>query len=211
MFSFFKKKPICKRETDKTFLTKAAKLSNLRKDIQNEFAKSKYVILLGFFKKSQEEIKQELSTAGIPFTEIREGDVLMGMQLKPLLLVQPFFFDRVFELNQWLQAQALGRIKIFFAEHYPLYQTEQNLLKKLEEMQPAPELIFYNALEEPLYTFFGGDQITRLIKTLGLKEDEALSHSLIDKSLVNAQKKLEAKVKMETKADSQQDWFQYNL
>jgi preprotein translocase subunit SecA len=44
-----------------------------------------------------------------------------------------------------------------------------------------------------------------------MNEEEAIEHSMISKSIGNAQKKIASKVNIEQSARSQKDWFQKNM
>ena len=50
---------------------------------------------------------------------------------------------------------------------------------------------FYLSLEDDLMRVFGGDRITNLMETMGMKEDEVIEHSLLSRAIENAQKRVE--------------------
>ncbi len=50
---------------------------------------------------------------------------------------------------------------------------------------------FYLSLEDDLMRIFGGDRITGLMETMGMKEDEVIEHSFLSKAIENAQKRVE--------------------
>ncbi len=52
---------------------------------------------------------------------------------------------------------------------------------------------FYLSLEDDLMRIFGSDRLDKMLKTLGLKEGEAIVHSWINKALEKAQQKVEAR------------------
>jgi preprotein translocase subunit SecA len=52
---------------------------------------------------------------------------------------------------------------------------------------------FYISLEDDLMRLFGGDRIQGLVEKMGLAEDEAIEHSLLTRSIENAQKKVEGR------------------
>lgn len=97
--------------------------------------------------------------------------------------------------------------RIILLENYPLWSKEQEMFRKWNAM----EIVVLNSLDEPLFQNFGGEQIAGLMKKLGVSEDESLSHSLITKSIGNAQKKLDRKVQAEFKANSAEGWFELNM
>ena len=96
---------------------------------------------------------------------------------------------------------------IFFAEHYPLQNREQELFEKLH----LPVAIVYTSLTDPLFKQFGGERIIALMVTLGLDDEALIEHPLISKSIRNAQKKLGKKISIEQPTHSATDWFERNL
>ncbi|XBC44819.1 MAG: preprotein translocase subunit SecA [Buchnera aphidicola (Schlechtendalia chinensis)] len=50
---------------------------------------------------------------------------------------------------------------------------------------------FYLSMEDPLIRVFSSDRIIRIMKTLGMKHGEAITHSFVNKAISNAQKKVE--------------------
>ena len=97
--------------------------------------------------------------------------------------------------------------KVVFSEHYPLASVEDAIKEKLD----LREMVFYSALDEPLFQTFGGDRIISMVRQLGLAEYEALEHSFISPSIHKAQEKLARKVVVENTAHSQEEWFRKNL
>lgn len=96
---------------------------------------------------------------------------------------------------------------IIFLEHYPLKSKEIQLW---QQWKPK-SLMVVNSLDEPLFTYFGGERITDLLKKLGMAENESIEHTMISKSIRNAQEKLDKKVITEHSATSAGDWFKRNL
>ena len=95
---------------------------------------------------------------------------------------------------------------IVFVEHYPLSGMEQQLFSKLGKN----EIPVLSALDEPLFGLFGGGRIVGLMKKLGMKEDEMIGHSMVSKSINNAQRKIANHIKVEKRARSPKEWFEIN-
>lgn len=95
---------------------------------------------------------------------------------------------------------------VVFAEHYPLMQAEQDLFSKLNQ-NDVPVL---SSLDEPIFKNFGGDKIAEVMKSMGMKEDEVIGHTMVSKSIQRAQKALAKNFSAEGKALSQKEWFAIN-
>lgn len=125
--------------------------------------------------------------------------------------MQTFFKEQVNTSNIFLYRQATTHLienrKILFVEHYPLHKKEISLFESLK----LKEAIIYSSLDEPLFTTFGGEKISSLMRSMGMQENEPIQHSLITKALQNAQEKIEKKITIEQSALSQSDWFKRNI
>lgn len=95
---------------------------------------------------------------------------------------------------------------LFFVEHYPLIEKEQNLFTRLA-LNNVPVL---SALDEPFFDIFGGARIRELMQKMGTKEDEVISHGMISKSILRAQEQIAKKVLTEKTATAAQQWFKMN-
>jgi hypothetical protein len=112
-------------------------------------------------------------------------------------------------LARGLNTLQLAGKHIIMLEHYPLPDKETTFFLSLNQQ----EVVVLSAMDEPLFTAFGGDRIITLMQKLGMKEDEPIEHAMITNSLKNAQRKLEEKLKggIEQSATSMQDWFSKNI
>ena len=97
--------------------------------------------------------------------------------------------------------------KVIVAEHFPLFQTEIDFFNKIN----LPVVQVWSALDEPLFSRFGGEKIIQLMKQLGMKEDEMVEHNMISKAIRNAQDKISKKVIIPQSARSQQNWLEKNM
>lgn len=104
-------------------------------------------------------------------------------------------------------AHTIAGRHMIVAEHYPLQQKETDLFRSLG----LHEVTVFSALDEPFFKTFGSDNIIRLMQTMGMKDDEPLSHTYITSSIQRAQEKIAAKVTLEQSALSQEEWFRRNV
>lgn len=94
-----------------------------------------------------------------------------------------------------------------FAEHYPLHEKEIDLIKNW----PGEKIMVFSSLDEPLFKHFGSDKIIPFIKMLGMKEDEAIEHTMVSKSIITGQEKIAKMVTLEQYAASQEEWMLKNV
>lgn len=126
--------------------------------------------------------------------------------------LQDFFIKHTTEpVNLWLarevNSQQVSGKPVVFAEHYPLHHREILVFERLN-LQPA---IVYTSLDEHLLLLFGGERISKMMRLMGYKENELISHPMISSSIRKAQDKLASRVSFEQTAHSAADWFKLNL
>lgn len=97
----------------------------------------------------------------------------------------------------------------FVAELYPITSPYHKLINTLRERK-VTDVTLLSHLESPLFFKLGGERIKTLMNSLGLKEDESISHQLITRAIENLQRKLEEKVKTEKPANSIESWLDLN-
>jgi hypothetical protein len=194
MFNFFKKTPKPKRQADQVFMSGAAKFLNLAKAVKQSLDNQTVVVLIYFFPQTGEDLKLVLQTFNLAFET-------------SILVLSAANFESV-----------VGRLKSFtnrsihclVAEHYPLPEEDAKLIAQIGEISMDIPITFYCALDEPLFKMFGSDNIQKLMLQMGMQAEEAISHSLINKSIARAQAKIAQKVKIDFKADSAEAWFAKN-
>jgi hypothetical protein len=106
-----------------------------------------------------------------------------------------------------ISAGDLGQRMVLFVEHFPVLEVEQSLFARLG----LTEVNVLISIEDPLLELFGGARIKQLLIETGSKEDELLSHKLIDRSIARAQMKIASKVRIPVAADSLSEWMERNF
>jgi hypothetical protein len=89
----------------------------------------------------------------------------------------------------------------------PLHSKEFTLAKQFN----LQKVIVYSTMDEALFKHFGSDKMLPLIKLLGIKEDEAIEHSFVSKSIIKGQDKIAYLVIAEQFAPSQGEWMAKNV
>lgn len=97
--------------------------------------------------------------------------------------------------------------KIVFIERYPLAEKETEVMA----LWPDHAYPAYSSLDEPLFLHFGSDRIAGVMKSLGMKEDEVVEHSMITQSLARGQEKIAGQVSFDQGANSQSEWMRKHI
>jgi len=94
-----------------------------------------------------------------------------------------------------------------FVEHYPMHSREEQFVEHWKTIN----IHVYSAMDEPLFKHFGSEKLIPFMKMMGMKENEVIEHSMVSKSIINGQKKIEEHVTVEQSAASQAEWMERNL
>ncbi|MFN8284304.1 MAG: hypothetical protein U0U67_13880 [Chitinophagales bacterium] len=158
--------------------------------------RSKPIIFIYYFIETKNQIQQLIETMQVSFSsDIYKQDKITITHAENIL-------DAKIDLTH---------TTVCFIEHHPSFTTEHKILNYLENDLQIKEVIFHIALTEPLLHYFAGDKIVPLLEKMGFDENEALQHSMITRSIINAQKKIDDKNPNSIETQSAKHWFEVNL
>jgi hypothetical protein len=202
----FVKKNAATHLGDRVWTNSRQKHTQLVADALQYLNEGKWVIISYFFTDTGSYLSSFLKENHAGFNEI--DNVRPVLEDKINLVQADSFLEQYFR-----ERLSLGTKEtvILFAEHYPLFKTEQNLLKSLESFKNNVSYYFCNSFDDPLLTRFGAVNTVELIRNLGIKEDEMMSSPMITKAIARIQKKIGSKVKFEIRTFSVENWFEENL
>ena len=132
------------------------------------------------------------------------------------------------ELNasESLQANVVvsgkGNLKLFELPKLSLPSSLEVILLEIHPFMPTMQRIedhlggliikTFTALDEPLFLHLGGERIAELMKRMGAKENEAIEHAMINKSINRMLQKLNEDITHEKEVNSSSaDWFKVNV
>ena len=139
-------------------------------------------------------------------------------ELRSLVAAAGFNDDRMLVvLSSALEGRTAGAadepsqgILILVAERHPLASHDDALLAFARSLRCRCRLVQHASLEDPLFRMFAGEWVERLLRQLGMKEDEALESSLIAKRIHALQQKIERSARGRSPARSAQEWLEVN-
>jgi preprotein translocase subunit SecA len=89
------------------------------------------------------------------------------------------------------QVRATGGLFILGTERHESRRIDNQLRGRAGRQGDHGGSRFYLSLEDDLMRIFGGDRITGLMETMGMKEDEVIEHRFLSRAIENAQKRVE--------------------
>jgi hypothetical protein len=208
MFSFFKKSPKKPAYEDKVWTEARYKWEALGRDVASAAQAGQKVVVAAHFAQTVDELHRLVVGLGLEFgllTDDRPG-------IPPPAQVYVVQASRLAGAGAAMFQRALGpaQVAVMVAEHFPLPQADLDLLLALAELAPQAKPAFYTALDDSFLSRFVGDGLTPMLERLGLEPGECFNHSMIAKSIANAQQKIAASVPDPRPARSAQEWMLFN-
>ncbi len=207
VFGLFKKKPKHVDEPDEIYTTRARADAAL---VNAAVAATRPVVVASFFPESLDRAQRLLTAAGVSTQALDTSASIPA--LGTVLLLDASQVVSNFGFDGWL-LRADCECSFLFVEHHPLQRTEQAVIDVLDQASTRkPQRVrFFVGLDEPFMKVFSGDKIVSLMERMGMPPDEAITHSLVDKSISNAQAKLQKRVPNAVPARSAEEWFRVNV
>ncbi len=192
MFSFFKKEKHQRLE-DQIYISRGVADLACIKEYNKLISENAEVVLICFFERSLTRLQAQITNA--------------------VILPAKTFTNDFANIATRSSIQQKKDPVFIFAEHHPHLYVEETIINEIETLCAGknPSIRFYTSLDEPLMQQFGSQSIIDLMKKMGLKDDEAISHSMVTKSVANAQRKIAKKVTNQINAKSQEEWVTINL
>ena len=88
---------------------------------------------------------------------------------------------------------AAGGLHIIGSERHESRRIDNQLRGRAGRQGDPGQSRFFLSLEDDLMRIFAGDRITNMFRAMGLKEDEAIEHKMVSRSIEGAQRKVEAR------------------
>ncbi|MFA2964152.1 preprotein translocase subunit SecA [Acinetobacter pittii] len=129
----------------------------------------------------------------------RGTDIILGGNWKAKLakLQNPTAEDEARLKAQWEQDHEdvlqAGGLHIIGSERHESRRIDNQLRGRAGRQGDPGVSRFYLSLEDDLMRIFAGDRVVGMMRAMGLKEDEAIEHKMVSRSIENAQRKVEAR------------------
>ncbi len=93
-------------------------------------------------------------------------------------------------LKQWLKEQSCG-LRVIGSERHEARRIDRQLRGRCARQGDPGASRFYVSLEDDLMRLFGSDRIAGIMEKLGIQEGEVLEHWMLNRSIENAQRRVE--------------------
>ena len=212
-------------EPDQVFLTRGAKWRALAKAVRARRADGERVVVLAHFPATLRDARDRLQEAEIPITTIdhplKAGDVPELFERRaaseailvpvPALTIDS---DDRGETHRTDSYETPVPIAILSLEVHPAQEVEADV-QHFAAAVPAPTRLFpIISLEDPLMEGCKPERAEgtlRILRMLGVDEDEAVESNIVSRRVRRAQARLSARIKSWEPADSAEEWIAKNI
>ena len=193
-------KPMIRKDyPDVIYKTKLAKYKAAANEIE-ECHKSGRPVLVGTTSIAQsEELSAMLKRRGIPHNVLnakyheKEAEIIAGAGQYGAVTIATNMAGRGTDIVLGEGVPELGGLHIIGTERHESRRIDNQLRGRCARQGDPGSSKFYLSLEDDLMRLFGSDNIAGIMDKLGMEDDEPIEHSLVTKSIENAQKKVEAR------------------
>ena len=196
--------------TDKVWKTGEFCVKGLMTDALHEVKSHQVPVIAAFFKEGQQRLVDFLNGHQIPYHHIHSSNLHEASRATEVIVLIDSACMRPGDIGQVITHLPATTKKISILGHYPLPTKESAVMEKIL-LSRTFEIIFYSALDDACLKLFNGQRILELMEKLGMKDEEPIEHSMVAKSMERARNKIQAQVKFEKEADSEETWFAKNV
>ena len=201
--------------TDKVWVNEDRKLDGIYHDISAAINDGLNVVVIAHFEATLASVAAKLQARSIQFHTFFAGDEdglcsdNAGTHAARVWLALAAYFRPRHSPAQKGGEQDL--LCALVAEHHPMASKDQALIEAVTGLRCKSRITFHSALTDGLLSHFGGEKLQGLLRQLGQRDDDYLSHPVISGAIRSAQEKVEKKVGREIRAQSSGEWFKHNL
>ena len=185
-------------EEDLIYKTKNEKLKAIIEKIQELNHKGQPVLVGTTSVDESEVLSRMLRAAKIQHNVLnakqhqKEAEIVARAGLKNSITISTNMAGRGTDIKLGEEVKELGGLFILGTGRHESRRIDLQLRGRSGRQGDLGASVFYLSLEDNLMRLFGSDRIAKVMDTLGLKEGEVITHSMITKSIERAQKKIEA-------------------
>nr|WP_092074347.1 preprotein translocase subunit SecA [Dendrosporobacter quercicolus]NSL49251.1 preprotein translocase subunit SecA [Dendrosporobacter quercicolus DSM 1736]SDM89496.1 preprotein translocase subunit SecA [Dendrosporobacter quercicolus] len=184
---------------DVIYKTKRAKYKAVIQEITERFAKGQPVLVGTTSIVQSEDLSAMLKKKDIPHNVLNakyhemEAQIIAGAGQRGAITIATNMAGRGTDIVLGEGVAELGGLHIIGTERHESRRIDNQLRGRAGRQGDPGSSRFYLSLEDELMRLFGSDNIANIMDKLGMEEDEPIEHTLITRSIEQAQKKVEAR------------------
>ncbi len=193
-------KPVVRQDApDVIYKTKRAKYKAVVEEIAQCYATGQPVLVGTTSIVQSEDLSAMLKRKNVPHNVLNakyhemEAQIVAQAGQKGAITIATNMAGRGTDIVLGEEVPDLGGLHIIGTERHESRRIDNQLRGRAGRQGDPGSSRFYLSLEDDLMRLFGSDNIASIMDKLGMEEDEPIEHSLITRSIEQAQKKVEAR------------------
>ncbi|MCF6312392.1 MAG: preprotein translocase subunit SecA [Verrucomicrobiales bacterium] len=185
-------------ENDQIYKTRREKFSAVIKAVGEANATGQPILLGTASVESSETISRMLKRAKIPHSvlnakyHMQEAEIVRRAGLKGAVTVATNMAGRGTDIKLGEGVKELGGLKVIGTERHQSRRIDRQLRGRCARQGDPGASMFFVSFEDELMVNFGAsERMTKMMDRFGLEEGQELEHPLLNRSVENAQKKVE--------------------
>ena len=191
-------RPMIRKDLDDSiYMTKAAKLRAVIRDIVAAHATGQPVLVGTINIDASEEVSRLLHKEGIKHNVLNakfhemEAEIVSHAGERGAVTIATNMAGRGTDIKLEPGVEELGGLKIIGTERHESRRIDNQLRGRAGRQGDPGESKFYLSLEDDLMRLFGSERMMNIYRNLGIEEDEEIHHKTITAQIEKAQKKIE--------------------
>jgi preprotein translocase subunit SecA len=182
---------------DVIYKTKREKYNAVNQEIEDMRKIGRPVLVGTTSVEVSETISRMLKRKAIPHEVLnakhhqREAQIIQNAGLKGAVTIATNMAGRGTDIKLGPGVADMGGLHIIGTERHEARRIDRQLRGRSGRQGDPGSSKFFLSLEDDLMRLFGSERISRVMERLGIKEGEAIQHSMITNSVERAQKKVE--------------------
>ena len=201
LFSFLKTEKL--PFSDKVWKMKSFAVKGLMTDALIALKTGDQPVVTSFFQDGVDLLKEFILEQQVPHQIILSNSD--GFNSKIVLVLSHELIR-----SRHLSFKNIEKVRLLILGHYPLPEKELNYLSYLTK-SPDVTITFYSSLEDEVMKPFNPERMMDIMNKLGMRDDEAIEHDLVTKSMERAREKIQNLVRTERESNIEREWFARNL
>jgi preprotein translocase subunit SecA len=191
-------KPVARKDAnDSVYKTRREKFNAVLKEITNFHNQGRPILVGTVSVESSEHVSRLLKKAGIIHSVLnakfhqQEAEIVSRAGQRGAVTIATNMAGRGTDIKLGEGVAELGGLHVIGTERHESRRIDRQLRGRCARQGDAGSSHFFISLEDDLMRLFGSDRIVKVMEKVGLEEGQELEHFMLNKSIGEAQKKVE--------------------
>src|SRR6266536_1638742 len=191
-------KPVARKDAnDSVYKTRREKFSAVLKEIQDVHAHGRPILVGTISVEVSEHLSRLLKKAGIIHSVLnakyhqQEAEIVARAGQRSAVTIATNMAGRGTDIKLGAGVAELGGLHVIGTERHEARRIDRQLRGRCARQGDPGSSHFFISLEDDLMRLFGSDRIVKVMEKVGLEEGQELTHPLLNRSIQQAQKRVE--------------------